>query len=543
MMKKRGFILTFTVLLASAIMLTGCSKSDSDSKEGTDTAVITSEPTAIPTQAPTPTPEVFTEEPAEYIETAFSRVSVHDPSIVKADGNYYVFGSHRAWAMSTDLMSWKTITNNVNNDYSTQLSGIWEEWCRTESNPNLSGNMWAPDVIYNTAMQKYCMYMSVNGSDWNSVIVLLTADSIEGPYEYVGPVVYSGFNTTNHPAEKTDVYKVLGVDADLSRYQSTKITKLNAIDPCVKYDEDGNLWMSIGSWFGGLYMFRLDNKTGLRDYNVTYETMENVSDQYYGYKIAGGLGVSGEGSYIEKFGDYYYLFVSYGGLTAQGGYQMRVFRSENINGPYVDENGVSAVYSESVSNNLNSNIGVRIFGSYKFSGNADTLIAQGHNSLLLDEDGKMFVVFHTRFAAGERGNNEYHEVRVHQLFLNSDGWLVAAPYEYTGETVPETGYTKPEMVGEYEFIIHQPNTFYQVILNKAIGVAENKNIALYSDGTVQGDLTGTWSYTEGTNNMSITLDGVTYNGVFVKQANETDHKIVMTFTALGENVTVMGSKK
>ena len=38
------------------------------------------------------------------------------------------------------------------------------------------------------------MYMSVNGDDWNSVIVLLTADNIEGPYEYVGPVVYSGFS-------------------------------------------------------------------------------------------------------------------------------------------------------------------------------------------------------------------------------------------------------------------------------------------------------------------------------------------------------------
>lgn len=36
--------------------------------------------------------------------------------------------------------------------------------------------------------------MSVNGDDWNSVIVMLTADSIEGPYAYGGPVVYSGFD-------------------------------------------------------------------------------------------------------------------------------------------------------------------------------------------------------------------------------------------------------------------------------------------------------------------------------------------------------------
>lgn len=42
--------------------------------------------------------------------------------------------------------------------------------------------------------------------------------------------------------------------------------------------------------------------------------------------------------------------------------------------------------------------------------------------------------------------------------------------------------------------------------------------------------------------MSIIIDGIQYDGVFIKQANETDHKIVMTFTALGNNVTVMGSK-
>lgn len=540
-MKKKHFTQILTVMLASSLILSGCSKNKSENQGSTEDTKVTATPTAIPTTGPTPTPEVFAEEPAEFVDVDFYRVSVHDPSIVKADGKYYIFGSHRAWAESPDLLDWETFNMNISTKYNELLGDIWEEWCKTETNPNLQGNMWAPDVIYNKDMGKYCMYMSVNGDDWNSVIVLLTADSITGPYEYVGPVIYSGFDSNT--ADKSDVYKVLGDGAELSRYQSTKNTKLNAIDPCVKYDEDGNLWMSLGSWFGGLYMLRLDNKTGLRDYTTTYETILNVSDQYYGYKIAGGWGVSGEASYVQKFGDYYYLFVSYGGLTAQGGYQIRVFRSENINGPYVDQNGVSAVYHETVNNNLSTNIGVRLFGSYKFSGNYSTHVAQGHNSVLLDDDGKMFVVFHTRFAAGEKPNTEAHEVRVHQMFLNEDGWLVAAPYEHTGETIPSTGYTKQEMVGEYEFVIHQPDTYYQVILKKTYGVAETKNIALYSDGSIKGDLTGTWSYTEGTDYMSITLDGVTYKGVFVKQANESERKLVMTFTALGNNVTVMGSKK
>ena len=79
----------------------------------------------------------------------------------------------------------------------------WENYCRTDTNPELKGNLWAPDVIYNEKMGKYCMYMSVNGVDWNSVIVMLTADSIEGPYAYGGPVVYSGFDAGDkHPAEE-----------------------------------------------------------------------------------------------------------------------------------------------------------------------------------------------------------------------------------------------------------------------------------------------------------------------------------------------------
>ena len=120
---------------------------------------------------------------------------------------------------------------------------------------------------------------------------------------------------------------------------------MNAIDPCVLYDDDGNLWMTYGSWFGGIYMLKLDGKTGLRDYTYTYATIDNESDIYQGLKIAGGQHCSGEASYIQKVGEYYYLFMSYGGLTANGGYNMRVFRSDKITGPYKDYSGDDARYT------------------------------------------------------------------------------------------------------------------------------------------------------------------------------------------------------
>ena len=461
------------------------------------------------------------EEETEMTEVSYNRVSVHDPSVAYDNGTYYIFGSHMAWAKSTDLRNWETFQMNINSEYTDLFGKEWEEYCKTATNPNLNGNLWAPDVVYNPNMGKYCFYMSVNGNDWNSVIVLLTADSIEGPYEYVGPVVYSGFNTDSHDVKNTDVYQVLGEDANLTRYQNIKNTKLNAIDPCVLFDKDGSLWMVFGSWFGGLYMLRLDENTGLRDYTTTYETIPNEQDAYYGYKLHGGFGVSGEGPYIIEKDGYYYLFVSYGGLVADGGYQMRVFRSEKITGPYVDEAGNSAVYTKEC-NDLFEKVGVRIMGSYDWTGNREIRVAQGHNSAYVTEEGEIFLIYHSRFADGKNGIPEAHEVRVQQLFVNEDGWLVAAPYEYAGEKISENGYAVEEgypieeMCGDYEFIVHTPTTYYQKACSNTLGIMQPSQITLNEDGTVTGELDGSWTYEEGTPNMTI--------------------------TALGDNVAVWGSR-
>ena len=107
--------------------------------------------------------------------------------------------------------------------------------------------MWAPDVIWNKAMNKWCMYLSVNGDNWYSSIILLTSDNIEGPYEYQAPVVISGFDNGSHSFKDTDVELVLGTMTTLpTRYNSpwastTKASMPNNIDPCVFYDEEGKL--------------------------------------------------------------------------------------------------------------------------------------------------------------------------------------------------------------------------------------------------------------------------------------------------------------
>ncbi len=290
----------------------------------------------------------------------YTRVSVHDPSIIKLeDGNYFIIGSHLGAAHSTDLQNWTWAANsNRGTKNTTFFKDIYTDlaksaaWAGTSSGYDLSGNLWAPDIIWNPDMRKYCMYLSVNGNGWHSSIVLCTADNVEGPYQYVDTIVYSGFETK--PADQanyyqnSDVEKVLGKNPDLSRYLNSNGRwnagyGTNAIDPCTFYDEQGNLWMIYGSWFGGIYMLELDEKTGLRDFNVTYETKANggavQSDAYMGIHVAGGHWVSGEGPYIEYMKDpstgkgYYYLFMSYGYFNNKGGYNMRIFRSENPQGP------------------------------------------------------------------------------------------------------------------------------------------------------------------------------------------------------------------
>lgn len=474
------------------------------------------------------------------------RVSSHDPSIVKDGDTYYIFGSHRAWAKSTDLVNWKTFENNLSTDYETILGGIWEEWSKQSTNPDVEGNMWAPDVFWNETMGKWCMYLSVNGDNYRSVIVLLTADDIEGDWTYVGPVVYSGFTKVN--VNRTDVEQVLGEDADLTRYQSQSDTGINAIDPTVKTDEDGTMWMVYGSWFGGVWMFKLDPTTGLRDYTATYETVENQSDAYYGIKVAGGFGNSGEGAYLAHANGHWYLFLSYGHLQQTGGYQVRVFRSDSITGPYVDQAGNTAIATRAEGNNWQGDTGIRLMSSIQWSGNdnGDIEVSQGHNSVLVDDDGTAYIVYHTRFS--DRG--EVHEVRVRELMPTADGWLVAAPYEYTGTKADTAGYDAADLAGDYELVTHEKSTYFKgpkKVTDKDStdyrGVNKPVNITLNEDGTVSGDQTGTWEASEGSNQMTITLGDVTYTGDFAKLPRDLDGKEVMTFSALGDNLCIWGSQQ
>ena len=516
-------------------------------------------------------------------------VSVHDPSVVWEPNtkSYYIFGSHRASARSQDLMNWSAFTapwGTVNSSGATvsgtsndkafvnnmtktvtvggevrELKFDAQAWSAAYGDYSINGNMWAPDVVYNPVLQKWCMYLSINGPQWNSSIILLTSKSIAGPYVYQAPVVISGFNVSGAPAslsyKNTDLELAIGTQNSLpGRYNTGSNWGRrwpHCIDPCVFYDEEGRLWMSYGSWSGGIWMLELDENTGLRDYDVKYPSTGGstdgvTSDPYFGKKIAGGYYVSGEASYIEHIGDYYFLFVTYGGLEQKGGYQMRVFRSKNPNGPYADAKGTSAIFQSYLLNfghNANDTRGVNIFGAYGQWGDQlknDGERAQGHNSIIAAEDGRTYLVYHSRFQNGGEG----HEVRVHQVFQNQNGWLVAAPFEYTGEKVTSADIATtqqvatPNIAGTYQLLVHKYG-----LKHADLEMVTPEEIILHANGTISGSRTGTWSIAqEGTSYVNIKLGSTTYKGVMVEQTMEPSQtKKTAAFTALANSgVTVWG---
>jgi arabinan endo-1,5-alpha-L-arabinosidase len=505
-----------------------------------------------------------------YKTTTKKRVSVHDPSVVydPNSGRYYIFGSHRACAWTSDMQNWTHFSspwkvggnNNASNDQAFVTPAVTKvpkggemvdfpsfnalEWAaRTDASYNVNGNMWAPDVLWNPTMQKWCQYLSVNGDRWHSSIILLTSNNVEGPYLYQGPVVISGFYDSQHTWKDTDLELVIGAQNTLpSRYNTGNgwgNRYPNNIDPCVFFDEDGLLWMAYGSWSGGIWMLRLNAENGLRDYDVTYNLVGSgddiTTDPYFGKKIAGGHYVSGEGAYIEHIGEYYYLFMSYGGLDQKGGYEMRVFRSKKPDGPYLDPGNRNAIFT-SYSLNFGPKAparGQKLLGPYSHWGfMPQGERSQGHNSIIAAPDGRTYLVYHTRFCNDEQRPDEGHQVRVHQVLLSKNGWLLAAPFEYNGESITDADIatqqllTSEQVAGTYEVLLHKFANDHQN-LEQVTPIV----ITLDADGKVSGDKTGTWSLEAGTGYINLTLSALKYEGVVLEETMDEQNLHAVAITA------------
>ncbi|MGN7760270.1 LamG-like jellyroll fold domain-containing protein [Paenibacillus sp. 22594] len=541
----------------------------------TSTPIATPTATPIATPAPTAAASADPGTSPEATAPVFSNVSVHDPSVVKKGGTYYVFGSHIEAAKSEDLMNWSTFTNGYTTpdnalygDLSANLAGSFA-WAGENDLDSKGGfSVWAPFVFWNGdyvntdgTKGAFMIYYCTSSTYIRSAIGFAVSQNIEGPYVYADTIVYSGFtkdeqydtnSTINKKWTNTNIQALIddgildGVNPSWFNADGSYMNKVytNAIDPNLFYDKNGKLWITYGSWSGGIFTLEIDPVTGEPKFPGKDGTTPDgrLIDRYFGTKISGGNYKSGEGPYVvyDKNTDYYYLYVTYGGLASDGGYNMRLFRSANPDGPYKDAAGQNAVLA---TDGDHSAIGNKLLGNFMFSnlnGDADFhaygYVSSGHNSVYYDEDeGKLFNFFHTRFPA--RG--ETHELRVHQMFMNEDAWPVVAPHRYSGETLEKV--ERSEVAGAYQFVNHGKDT--------SAKIKSTVDVQLLEDGTIAGSVTGTWELKDDYY-VHLLLDETDngsavqrlYKGVFVKQWDSSRNASVMAFTAMSDQgVMVWGS--
>lgn len=444
----------------------------------------------------------------EETDIGFKNVPVHDPSIVKDNGSYYIFGSHLAAAKSQDLMNWSLIGSGVTKgnpiipDAMNEMPEAFE-WAKTDT-------FWAPDVIRLKDGKYYMYYCNCEGSSPLSCMGLAVSDSIEGPYSDKGIFLKSGMT---------------GESEDGNPYDATE--QPNVVDPCVFYDADGRLWMICGSYSGGIFALEMDEDTGL------------PLQPGYGKKLLGGNHLRIEAAYVQYNPDteYYYMFLSFGGLASDGGYNIRVCRSRTPDGSYYDSAGHDMIDCAGPGGSFFDDrtaeqYGVKLIGNYKWAWqegedgkNRRGLVSPGHNSTYFNEEtGDYFIIFHTRF----ENMGESHEVRVHRMFFNEEGWPVISPYRYAGED-PEA-YEEKAVPGRYKLLKHGRQITTQM--------KESVNITLFSDGRVEGAYAGSWELTED-HHIKITLGEDTYEGIVCRQYDEFGKKYVIGFTALSEDGTAV----
>lgn len=256
-----------------------------------------------------------------------------DPNLVKGkDGYFYAYSTQASWKKenfggtyvipilrSKDLMTWEIVGDALSKK---------PDWKK-------EGGIWAPDVTYYKG--KYYLYYSFSTwGDPDPGIGLAISDKPEGSFTDKGKVFFS---------------KEIGVD--------------NSIDP-VLMEDNGKRYLIWGS-FHGIYGLEV-NDDGMRSNAPKFQLAGNAY----------------EGSYIYKKGKYYYFFGSTGTCCegAKSTYNVRVGRSVNFKGPYIDQQGKSLLENG---------------GTLILQGNAGDkgFVGPGHNGDIVEDDkGETWMIYH-----------------------------------------------------------------------------------------------------------------------------------------------------
>ncbi len=371
--------------------------------------------------------EELTRQPSDW-----KTFNAHDPHIFKDEesGVYYVYSTDLGQPgihirKSVDLIHWDFIGTGLVDGVPKEAN----EWSQARG-------LWAPDII--KVGNEYRIYYSAStfGSQ-QSCIGLAVSHHPEGPFISKGLVV-----------------------------KSTPQSLINAIDANIAVDhQTGEQYLVYGSFWGGVSILKLDKKTGF------------AAEEGIGKRIASrpraGVDTSVEGGYViyNPDTDYYYLFVSYGSLSSD--YNVRVGRSRNICGPYLDFQGVDLTQHDE---NPNA-IGFKITTGYKFSDDPGWF-ALGHNSVLNDE-GNWYLIHHARPDVGPT----WPYLQVRKMVWSKEGWPLVSPSCYAGEKLQPIN--ERCLVGSYERIEIDPLTADRVTVSKTVYFKQDQTCLI-------NEQVGTW---------------------------------------------------
>lgn len=237
---------------------------------------------------------------------------VHDPVIIKEGDTYYVFatGGRRGRGLvpihaSKNLRDWKII------------GYVFEElpeWAPKEI-PGTRG-IWAPDISFFNG--KYHLYYSVSTFGKNSSAIGLAHNETLDP---------------NNPRYKW-------VDQGMVVRSTEGENDWNAIDGNIIVEDNGKVWLNWGSFWSGIKMKRIDPGTGkLSTGDTTLYSLASRprSGAHQTPPLTGAI----EAPFIINHDGWYYLFVSFDFCCrgAKSTYNVRVGRSRDVTGPYVDKDG------------------------------------------------------------------------------------------------------------------------------------------------------------------------------------------------------------
>lgn len=282
---------------------------------------------------------------------------VHDPSIIKANGTYYVFstGTGLPIRSSTDLVNW-SLTGQV-----FESKPAWV----TTTDPSAPNNLWAPDISYFGGQYHLYYAASSFGSQDSCIGHATTSDVSSRSWVDRGAVICSS-------------------SAD----------DWNAIDPAAVADDQGQMWLALGSFWSGLKLIRLDDQ-GAR-----------LGTSFYSLSTRDNTAV--EASFVVPHGGFYYLFesVDFCCRGVDSTYKIMVGRSAEIQGPYVDQEGTAL---------LSGGGTLLVEGDDRWRG-------PGHNAILRTPTGD-YNIYHS-YDADAGGAPT---LRISQLqWTGPDGWPLSA---------------------------------------------------------------------------------------------------------------------